>query len=100
MSDQVGNHENKFSHYGVQLSKLLDLQIQIKAKPEHTESASLCCSRKAENSTSLTFGPAILRPCHAGCTSLGIEVGGLMSNPYPGPYGGFTLKYQNIYTCT
>lgn len=45
-----------------------------------TVSGSLVCSRKAENSTRRSLGPAMERPCHAGVTdSLFIDVGGFTS---------------------
>lgn len=43
-----------------------------------TDSGSLCCSRKAENSTSLSLVVPIDRPCHAGTEGAGADVG---SNP-------------------
>lgn len=43
-----------------------------------TESGSLCCSRKAENSTSLSLVVPIDRPCQAGTEGAGADVG---SNP-------------------
>lgn len=43
-----------------------------------TDSGSLCCSRKAENSTSLSLVVPIDRPCHAGTDGAGADVG---SNP-------------------
>ena len=59
-----------------------------------TESGSLGCSKKAENSTSLNLGPAIDLPCHGGrAISLEMEDGSLESNPQPGAKG-FTLKEE------
>ena len=47
-----------------------------------TESGSLCCSKKAENSTILSLGPAIDLPCHAGPMSPpGMAEPSLESNP-------------------
>lgn len=40
-----------------------------------TESGSLCCSRKAENSTSLSLDVPMERPCHAGAVGAGAAVG-------------------------
>lgn len=47
-------------------------------KVELTASGSLCCSRKAENSTSRSFVVPIDRPCQAGTEGAGADVG---SNP-------------------
>lgn len=43
-----------------------------------TDSGSLCCSRKAENSTSLSLVVPIERPCQAGTEGAGADGG---SNP-------------------
>lgn len=40
-----------------------------------TESGSLCCSRKAENSTSLSLDVPMERPCQAGAVGVGAAVG-------------------------
>lgn len=40
-----------------------------------TESGFLCCSRKAENSTSLSLDVPMERPCHAGAVGAGAVVG-------------------------
>lgn len=36
-----------------------------------TDSGSLCCSKKAENSTSLSLEVPMERPCHAGAVGVG-----------------------------
>lgn len=66
-----------------------------------------CCSRKAENSVSRRRGPAMLRPCHAGCISCCRTVtSGLVSGCgiFPAytdgggrPYIGLMLPSQNKY---
>lgn len=40
-----------------------------------TDSGSLCCSKKAENSTSLSLEVPMERPCHAGAVGVGAVVG-------------------------
>lgn len=40
-----------------------------------TESGSLCCSKKAENSTKRSLDVPMERPCHAGTVDAGAAVG-------------------------
>lgn len=62
-----------------------------------TTSLSCGCSTKAENSTSLSFGPAILRPCQGGggAGSAGWSGARGFSIGYPGlRYGALILKQR------
>lgn len=44
-------------------------------KNKLTDSGSLCCSKKAENSTSLSLEVPMERPCHAGAVGVGAVLG-------------------------
>ena len=60
-----------------------------------TDSGSLCCSRKAENSTSLSLVVPIDRPCHAGTEGAGADVG---SNPkIKEPFSRRSWQFLSLY---